>query len=92
MLDRIALGDERLALIVRVVLAQRMALELRVHEDAAQIRMPVEADAEHVEDLALAPVRGLPDAAASAMRPASSSGDRHLHAQPMPFATSESRW
>ena len=58
--------DQRLASIDGVVLAQRVPLELLVHEDAAQVGMPVEADAEHVPDLALGPV-GAPSTAASAL-------------------------
>src|SRR3990172_4856426 len=49
--------DERLSLVDRVVLSERMADELVVHQDALQIRMSVEADAEHVPDLPLEPVR-----------------------------------
>ena len=41
----------------REVLAQRMALEAVVGEDAAQIGMVGEEDAVHVEGLALEPVR-----------------------------------
>src|ERR1051326_5862538 len=39
--------DERLAPIDRVILPQRMAHELLVHEEPPQVRMAVEADAEH---------------------------------------------
>src|SRR5579863_2401470 len=46
----------------REVLAERMAHETVVGEYAAQVRMPVEQDAEHVEGLALEPVGGGPDA------------------------------
>ena len=46
----------------RVVLAQRVALPGGRHQDAAQVRVAVEADAEHVPDLALVPVGGRPDA------------------------------
>src|SRR5262245_58087795 len=60
--DRVALGHERLALRDGVVPAQRVADELRVHEDASQIRVAVEADAEHVPGLALGPDRALPEA------------------------------
>src|SRR5512139_3952109 len=49
-LDRVPLGDERLALVDRVVLAQRITDELLVEEDAPQVRMSGEADAEHVPD------------------------------------------
>src|SRR3989304_2073152 len=40
----------------RVILAQRMPLPIRRHEQPAQIRVAREADAEHVENLALVPV------------------------------------
>src|SRR5438128_6944290 len=43
-LERIALGHQRLAARDGVVLAQRVALELRVHEDAAEVGVPGEAD------------------------------------------------
>src|SRR5438093_5183590 len=59
-LERIALGHQRLAAHEGVVLAQRVALELRVHEDAPQVGVPGETDAEHVPRLALGPERGLP--------------------------------
>jgi len=45
-----------------VVLAQRMAPELAVVQHPLQVRVPVEADPVHVEDLALPPVRGAPEA------------------------------
>ena len=51
---------ERLFLILRVILAQRMALEAVVQQDAAQVRVAVEGDAEHVVHLALEPVGPLP--------------------------------
>src|SRR6266478_4875732 len=57
----VALRDERLALLLRVVLAQRMTLELLVQIDAAQVGMTVEDDAVHVVRLALEPVRAAPD-------------------------------
>src|SRR4051812_8219858 len=41
-------------------LAERMAGEGLLEEDAPQIRMSVELDAEHVVRLALGPVRALP--------------------------------
>ena len=44
-----------------VVLAQRMPLEGLVGEQAPQVRMPVEAEAEHVVGLALEPVEPLPE-------------------------------
>jgi hypothetical protein len=43
-----------------VILAKRVADELFVAEDAAQIGMIAESDAEHIERLALMPVRRLP--------------------------------
>src|SRR5512134_1887203 len=48
--------DQRLAALDGVVLAQRVALELLVEEQAAEIGMALEADAEHVPHLALEPV------------------------------------
>src|SRR5450759_1245898 len=48
---------------VVVVLAQRMALEVRRQHDASQVRVAVEDDAEQVEDLALLPVRRGPQRA-----------------------------
>ena len=45
----------------RIVLAERMGGEFLGQEDPPQIGMPVEADAEHVPDLALHPVRPLPE-------------------------------
>ena len=45
-----------------VILAQRMAFPGRRHHDAAQIRVAVEHDAEHVPDFALVPVGVGPDA------------------------------
>src|SRR4029077_13889132 len=44
----------------REVLAERMADEAVIGEDAAQVRMPVEHDAEEVERLALEPVHPWP--------------------------------
>src|SRR6185436_11456933 len=44
----------------REVFAQGMAVEALPHQDALQIRMAGEHDAEHVEGLALVPVRRLP--------------------------------
>ena len=38
-----------------------MTLEALVAEDAPQVRVPFEAEAEHVAGLALEPVGGLPD-------------------------------
>src|SRR5512146_3226282 len=45
----------------REVLAERMADEAVVRQQAAQVRMILEQDAEHVERFALVPVRGRPD-------------------------------
>src|SRR5436853_3614504 len=59
-LGHVADGDQRLALLLGVVLAQRMTLELRVEVDAPQIRMPLELDTVHVVGLALEPVRAPP--------------------------------
>ena len=44
-----------------VVLAQRMALPSVRQQNALQVGMPVELDAEHVEDLALQPIGRLPN-------------------------------
>src|SRR5262245_33661065 len=44
-----------------VVLEERMPLPVVRQQDPRQIRMAGERDAEHVEGLALVPVRGLPD-------------------------------
>src|SRR6476469_4086129 len=63
---RLRVRGERLAQLLgaaesaaeREVLAQREALPVLLpHEQAAQVRMPLEANAEHVEALALEPVR-----------------------------------
>src|SRR3954463_5390815 len=54
------LGDERLPLAGRIVLAQGVALELGVHEDALQVRVADELDPEHVEYVALPPIGGPP--------------------------------
>src|SRR5262245_11055195 len=48
--------DQGLPLLLRVVLAERMALEAVVEQDPAQVRMTAEAHAVEVEDLALHPV------------------------------------
>ena len=45
----------------REILSQRVEGIAIPHQDAAQIRMPWEADAHHVENLALVPVCGRPD-------------------------------
>src|SRR6185503_13195794 len=51
---------QRLALLLRVVLAQRVPDELGIHQDAAQVGMALEAHAVQVVRLALVPVRALP--------------------------------
>src|SRR5262245_66691370 len=48
--------DQGLTSVDRIVLAQRMADELLVQEQAAQVGMAGEAHAEHVPHLALEPV------------------------------------
>src|SRR3989338_2591573 len=48
--------DERLSFTDGIVLAQRVPLELLVHEDAVQVRVAGESDAEHVPDFPLEPV------------------------------------
>src|SRR5260370_39838836 len=58
--DRIDFRNDRLALVVDVVLAQRMPFERIVHQDAAQVGMAPEIDSEHVEAFALEPVRRAP--------------------------------
>src|SRR5690348_15594204 len=58
--DEVVAPHERLALLLGVVLAQRIADELLVEEDPAQIGMAVEADPVHVERLALLPVERRP--------------------------------
>src|SRR4029453_14504426 len=80
--DGIALGNQGLPLVPRVVLAQRVALELRVHEDAPQVGVADEADAVHVPDLALGPQGRVPQRRGARDRriPARHLG---LHAQPV---------
>src|SRR6185503_21353102 len=51
---------ERLAPLLRIVLAQRVPFEFVVEQDPPQIRMSVEADPVEVPDLALHPVRRRP--------------------------------
>src|SRR5947208_7283354 len=46
----------------RIVLAERVAFPVVVHENAALVRVAVEAEAHHVEGFALVPVCGRPDA------------------------------
>ncbi len=55
-----------------VVLAQRMPLEGLVGEDAAQVRVAVEQEPEHVVGLALEPVGGLPHLVTARGSPAAS--------------------
>src|SRR4051812_39512519 len=53
--------DQQLArTLERIVLALRMPLPVIRHQDAAQVGMAVEHDPEHVEHLALEPVRCRP--------------------------------
>src|ERR1700694_4100082 len=59
---KVELRHERLPLAHRIVLAQRVADELRVHEEPLQIRVPLELHAEHVEDVAIPPGGGWPRA------------------------------
>src|SRR5262245_40498990 len=53
--------DQGLTSVDRIVLPQRMARELLVHEEAAQVGMAGEADPEHVPHLALEPVGDGPE-------------------------------
>src|SRR5262245_59813458 len=53
-------ADQRLAAVDGIVLAQRVADELLVHQQAPQIGMAVEADPEHVPHLTLEPVGDRP--------------------------------
>src|SRR5208283_4458900 len=59
--DWIDLGHDRLPLLEWIILAQRMADESVIEQDAAQIGMASELDAEHVEAFALEPVGRLPN-------------------------------
>ena len=45
----------------RKILAERMADKAVIGQDATQVRVPAEQDAEQVESLALVPVGTLPD-------------------------------
>src|SRR5262249_50714157 len=54
-------SDQRLTLLLGVVLAQRVSLELLVEVDASQIRVALELDAVHVVGLALEPVGTHPE-------------------------------
>ncbi len=61
-LDAEILADPSVVLLQDVViLTKRMALPFFWKQDALQIRMTREANAKHVEDLALKPVRDRPD-------------------------------
>jgi hypothetical protein len=64
-----------------VVLPQRVSLEHLVGEDAAQVRVSVEANAVHVEDFALEPVVSLEEAGAG--RNGLVLGHRHFDAHPL---------
>src|SRR5512133_1869902 len=55
-----ALLDARLPAAERVVLAERVPLELVVHEQPAQVGVARHPDAVHVEAVALVPVRAAP--------------------------------
>src|SRR5262245_66482841 len=57
---KVVAPDQRLALLLRVVLAQRIADELLVEVDPPEIGMAVEPDPVHVERLALLPVERRP--------------------------------
>ena len=66
----------------RIVLAQRMPFPVVGHQNAPQIRMAVERDAEQIEHLALGPVRP-PDRHGTTLGNARIvAGHTHLHAQP----------
>src|SRR5262249_20937599 len=80
--DGIALRHERLPLVHRVVIAQRVTLELRIHEDAPQVGMADESDAEEVPHLALRPQGRLPQRR-DARDARVVAGDGCLHAQAM---------
>src|ERR1019366_6240034 len=77
----IDLGHDRLPLLERIVLAQRMADEGIVEQDAAQIGMPPELNAEHVEAFALQPVGGLPNRTSARHPRVIASANLDLHAQ-----------
>ncbi len=59
----------------REILAQRMTLEAVIGQDAAQVRLAVEDDAEQVPRLALPPRRGRPDCAYRRHRRSGIGGD-----------------
>src|SRR5262249_56347026 len=73
--------DQRLTPIDRVVLAQRMTDELLVHEQPTQVRVALEADTEHVPDLALEPDGDRPEDNAGP-RPAGALPDAPLSPPP----------
>src|ERR1700722_18075917 len=50
--NRIDFRDDRLPLLIRIILAQRMADESIVEQDTPQVGMAAELDAEHVEAFA----------------------------------------
>ncbi len=56
------LGPRILDKLERVIFPQRMSFPIRRQEQATQIRMIVEANAEQIENFALEPVRSRPDA------------------------------
>jgi hypothetical protein len=66
----------------RKILAERMADEAVVGEDAAQVRMAVEHHAEQVERLALVPVHARPDFDQRGQHRNLFVGDHATHAQP----------
>ena len=55
-------GELRLFVAQRVILAQRVAFPIGGHDDAAQVRMALDVNAEHIEQLALRPVGHVEDA------------------------------
>src|ERR1700686_1349166 len=63
-----------------VILAQRKTLPAVGHQNALQVRMSVELNTEHVEDLALQPVRSLPNRYAGRNRSAVRDLRFHPHA------------
>src|SRR5216684_4814325 len=52
--------DQRLPPLDGVVLAQGVPLELLVHQQASEVGVPLEADAEHIPHLSLEPVGDRP--------------------------------
>ena len=54
------IGNAWLLFLDRIILAQRISLELRVEQESPQIRVAAETHPEHVEDLALQPLGALP--------------------------------